>query len=198
MAKSPTKELERLEEQFNKGNISERQFKKLRQKTIDDALKQKSATSSPRSKKKGGNNTLKGIGLFLLLVVFGSSYNKNESVSDTKSATQTTKNATQKQCDQIWKDEGYYKVLRSSCTFMEDVDPIYRTESSDRHSQFKEYADRNGCSYNEEKATKISTDTSLVIMGKLRASQEKTGNIQVFCNAEKSYFGKVIKKYNIQ
>lgn len=198
MAKSPTKELERLEEQFNKGNISERQFKKLRQKTIDDALKKRSATSSSRSKKKGGGNTLKGIGLFLLLVVFGASYNKNESVSDTKSATQTTKNSTQKQCDQIWKDEGYYKVLRGSCSFLENADPIYRAERSDGYSQFREYADINSCPYTEEKATKISTDTSLVIMEKLRASQENTGNVQTFCNAEKGYFGKVVKKYNIQ
>lgn len=185
MSKSKTKELERLAKLRKQGVISNKDYQKLYKETLSG------------NKNPGCADVFKG-GIFIIIALLWGIgiFINDDNKSDTKPTSQQT-TLTQKQCDQIWKDEGYYTVLRDNCLLVKDANPIYRNAISYNADQFKKYADQHNCAYTEDKATKISNETRSVIFRKSQESLEKSGSLSDFCESEKTYFSKIIKKYGI-
>lgn len=187
MAKSASKEIERVNKLYKNGEITKKEFFKLRNEAIYG-----------KSSKQG--HSLSEIILsiiaiiFFIVLVYGSGDETDTASNKAKSSN--TKKLTDKQCTQIWKDKGYYLSVQGMCGYLENSDNFYRNIQSDSLINFDSYAQKHNCPQNNAEAHQITLNTQSVINKKIDEARSQNQEI-TFCESEKAYFSKVKKKYGI-
>ncbi|OOF39587.1 hypothetical protein BKK51_11610 [Rodentibacter trehalosifermentans] len=193
MAKSTSKEIERLVNLLKIGAISEKEFQKLRQEAIDG--------KAGKTKKKDDVSLCDAIkGLIVIgLCVVGYQACKNGDTNDNApNQAKPVQTLTNKQCEQIFKDEGYYYQVRSTCMALENGDNFYHQNEFVDPGFFFQYARKNNCPLSYEEGLNIKNNTLTVINQKIQESKNKTGDFILFCEEQKSYFSKMLNKYGIK
>lgn len=188
MARSTTKELERLIKLREQGAISEREFLVLRQKAM-------SGVSAQSKKEDDTSNKDAFFGFLFILLCAGGYYlyNNMDSIIDKNEKPKTVQKLTDKQCTQIWKDEGYFISMRSVCANLINVG----TGQDDFSLKFRDYAKKNKCPQTDSEAFEISRNTQITINEKISEANQAEGSLVAFCESQKNYFSKVLKKYDL-
>lgn len=189
MARSSTKELERLIKLLEKGAISEKEYAQLRQAIIDGKPVKK------KNKASAGNKA-KAFFLFLACMFGYNACNSDTANTETKSPQSTSK-LTAKQCDQIWKDESYYSTIGNICMNLENSISFYQNLRFDVEENFVNFANKNNCKHTEKQIMNIMENTRVLLNQKFQVASVSTEKLKNFCEAEKQYFGKIIQKYNL-
>ncbi|MBF0752280.1 MULTISPECIES: hypothetical protein [unclassified Pasteurella] len=166
---------------------------RLRQEAIDG--------KTGKAKKKDDMSLCDAIkGIIIIAICVGGylackSDDIHNKISDQTKPVQTL---TNKRCEQIFKDEGYYYAVRTTCAALENGDEFYNQSKFVDPLLFSQYSRKNNCPLTDDEAFKIKNNTQMVINQKIQESRNETGNFDTFCEEQKSYFGKVVKKYDIK
>ncbi|OOR99823.1 hypothetical protein B0187_03160 [Haemophilus paracuniculus] len=81
--------------------------------------------------------------------------------------------------------------MRSACP------NLINSDQSDFSLKFQDYAKKNKCSQTDNEAVEISRNTQMNINQKIDESQNAEGGLSAFCESQRNYFSKVLKKYGL-